>query len=464
MSQTPPTPPDNDTSAKPAAEVPSVGPAAPAPERPAPAPLAAETVVAKKPVEKTADAAQPTESPPPAEPPSRPAKAPTRPVGAQPSSGGRVRIWLVLLALVVAGLSLFASGLMWQRLGQTQQEMARRSQDSATQSMEARAVAAQAEELTKELQARLTVAEVRLSEVSLQRSQLEELMLSLSRSRDDNLVQDIESALRLGQQQAQLTGSVQPLLSALQAADQRIGRAAQPRLNPVQRAIARDIERIQGAALADVPSLVLRLDELARQVDEWPVVNEVGPLSGRTGSAEKTAISGQPGSRVATAGSEAATATATASSAAGTSLTATVGENSTASALSIDGWGMAYWSGLWQRVWADVSRTGRELVRVSRIDQPEAALLAPEQAFFLRENVKLKLLNARLGLLARQLSSAQADVKSVDASLGRYFDTSSPLVMAAQASLSKLREELVVTELPRPEESLAALATAAGGR
>jgi hypothetical protein len=249
MSQTPPTPPDNDTSAKPAAEVPSVGPAAPAPERPAPAPLAAETVVAKKPVEKTADAAQPTESPPPAEPPSRPAKAPTRPVGAQPSSGGRVRIWLVLLALVVAGLSLFASGLMWQRLGQTQQEMARRSQDSATQSMEARAVAAQAEELTKELQARLTVAEVRLSEVSLQRSQLEELMLSLSRSRDDNLVQDIESALRLGQQQAQLTGSVQPLLSALQAADQRIGRAAQPRLNPVQRAIARDIERIQGAAL-----------------------------------------------------------------------------------------------------------------------------------------------------------------------------------------------------------------------
>jgi uroporphyrin-III C-methyltransferase len=362
----------------------------------------------------------------------------------------------------VAGLSLFASGLMWQRLGQTQQEMARRSQDSATQSLEARAVAAQAEELTKELQARLTVAEVRLSEVSLQRSQLEELMLSLSRSRDDNLVQDIESALRLGQQQAQLTGSVQPLLSALQAADQRIGRAAQPRLNPVQRAIARDIERIQGAALADVPSLVLRLDELARQVDEWPVVNEVGPLSRRTGTAEKTTTTGQPGSSVSTAGSE--TVTVTASSATDTSSTATVGESSTTSALSIDGWGMAYWRGLWQRVWTDVSRTGRELVQVSRIDQPEAALLAPEQAFFLRENVKLKLLNARLGLLARQLSSAQADVKSVDASLGRYFDTSSPLVSAAQASLSKLREELVVTELPRPEESLAALATAAGGR
>jgi uroporphyrin-3 C-methyltransferase len=44
----------------------------------------------------------------------------------------------------------------------------------------------------------------------------------------------------------------------------------------------------------------------------------------------------------------------------------------------------------------------RNLVRVSRIDNPEAVLLSPEQTFFLRENLKLKLLNARLGLLARQ--------------------------------------------------------------
>jgi hypothetical protein len=49
---------------------------------------------------------------------------------------------------------------------------------------------AQTEALAQELQARLAVAEVRLSEVVLQRSQLDELMLSLSRSRDDTLVHD----------------------------------------------------------------------------------------------------------------------------------------------------------------------------------------------------------------------------------------------------------------------------------
>ena len=45
----------------------------------------------------------------------------------------------------------------------------------------------------------------------------------------------------------------------------------------------------------------------------------------------------------------------------------------------------------------------RNLVRVSRIDEPEAVLLAPEQGFFVRENVKLKLINARLEVLSRQV-------------------------------------------------------------
>jgi uroporphyrin-III C-methyltransferase len=467
MNQTPPTPPQNDTPAEDAVEVSSGGTSSASAQGSAPAPSLESVSAEKKSQTKPQEPPKPAQAPAAAKPPLKPAQSSPRPEGGSPS-GGRVRLWLVLLALVVAGLSLFASGLMWQRLGQTQQEMARRSQDSAAQSIEARAVAGQAEELTKELQARLTVAEVRLSEVSLQRSQLEELMLSLSRSRDDNLVQDIESALRLGQQQAQLTGSVQPLLSALQAADQRIGRAAQPRLNPVQRAIARDIERIQGAALADVPSLVLRLDELARQVDEWPVVNEVGPLSGRAKSAGQVLKTKTQGTKagVATTGDGTTTGSTTPSA----RTTASVGDGTASTSatapapMPIDGWGMAYWSGLWSRIWNDFSRTGRDLVRVSRIDQPEAALLAPEQAFFLRENVKLKLLNARLGLLARQLSSAQADVKSVEASLGRYFDTGAPSVLAAQAALSKLRQELVVTDIPRPEESLAALTTAAGGR
>jgi uroporphyrin-3 C-methyltransferase len=365
-----------------------------------------------------------------------------------PRRPGSVLPWIALLA---AALALLITGLLWQKLSFTQQELARRSQDTAAQAVEARTLAAQAEALAQELQARLAVAELRLSEVTLQRSQLEELMLSLSRSRDDNLVQDLESALRLAQQQAQLTGSAQALVSALQAADQRIARAAQPRLNPVQRAIARDIQRIQGASLADIPSLVLQLDEMARQVDEWPLLNQVG-LPG-------------PGSKGAAAKGRKPTVAAAAEPAGAPEALSDSGEPA-ASAAADQGWRRVsgWWASLWERIWTDLTRSGRELVRVSRIDRPEAVLLAPDQALFMRENIKLKLLNARLGLLARHMQASQADLLAVEAALARYFDTASPRVSSAQAALARLRKDLVDSELPRPEDTLTALTAAAGGR
>jgi uroporphyrin-3 C-methyltransferase len=168
--------------------------------------------------------------------------------------------WRVLsgVAVLLATVGLVVAFLLWQRLNLTQQELSRRSQDAGVQAGQARSMAEQSQQLTQTLQARLTLAEARLSEVGLQRSQLDELMASLSRSRDDTLVHDLSSNLRLAHQQAQLTGSLAPLVAALQSADERIARAAQPRLNPVQRAIARDLERLQLAPLNDVTAAVMR--------------------------------------------------------------------------------------------------------------------------------------------------------------------------------------------------------------
>ena len=145
----------------------------------------------------------------------------------------RARLVLALVALV-AVVALGVSVLLWQKLSRIQEQLARQSADSGALAIEARTMACQAEELVRDTAARLSVAEARVSEVALQRSQLEELMQSLSRSRDENLVVDIESAIRLAQQQAQLTGSLEPLVAALKSANQRIERSAQPRLAPVQ--------------------------------------------------------------------------------------------------------------------------------------------------------------------------------------------------------------------------------------
>jgi uroporphyrin-3 C-methyltransferase len=313
----------------------------------------------------------------------------------------------------LCAVALLSSGLLWQKLANIQEQLARQSADTGVQALEARTLAKQALELARETAGRLTVTETRLSEVTLQRTQLEELMQSLSRSRDENLVVDIESALRMAQQQAQLTGSVEPLLAALKSADQRVVRAAQPRLNPLQRAITRDIDRVKSATVSDTAGLLVKLDELVRLVDEVPLANAVASPAA-VGSLKRQ-------------GSEP----------------------------------VLTW---WERSLQVIRDEIRGLVRVNRIEQPEAVLLSPEQSFFVRENLKLKLLNARLGLLARQFDSSRADLNSAALALTKYFDPSSRRVQAVSALLQQVQGQMKTMQLPRIDETLTALSTAAAGR
>ncbi len=354
-------------------------------------------------------------------------------------------VWATLALAVVA---LVLGVWLWQRLDRTQQELAKRAAEVAENANGARVNAEQAQALTQTLQARLAVAEVKLSEVSLQRTQLEELMLSLSRSRDDTLVLDIESGLRLAGQQAELTGSVQPLVTALIAADRRIAKAAQPRLNPVQRAMARDIERIRAASVTDVPALVQRLDELVRMADDLQLLN--APPRART--SQSTGVGRHP--------SPAAARSAPAEPKPDNAPTEVPD-----TALG-RGWAQvsAFWHRLWAQTLQSATRSLGDLVRVGRIDRPEAVLLAPDQAFFLRENLKLKVLNARLGLLSRQVPTARADLGAVRHMLATYFDPQDPTTRQALQVLSDVLQASKTVDMPRPDETLTALAAAAGGR
>jgi uroporphyrin-3 C-methyltransferase len=227
-----------------------------------------------------------------------------------------------------------------------------------------------------------------------------------------------------------LTGSTEPLLAALRTAEQRLQRTAQPRLNPVLRAITQDSERIKAMAVTDIPALLVRIDELSRLLDELPVANaalaSVEPRPAPSPTLAKAADQGL--------------------------IRATTG--------AIGDW----FERMWSAAVSAVHQEARGLLRVSRIDRPEAALLAPEQAFFLRENTKLKLLNARLALLSRQSEVARSDLAAVELSLQRYFDASSRKTQSAQALLQQVQASLKSTELPRLDKTIAALAAVAGGR
>jgi uroporphyrin-3 C-methyltransferase len=111
-----------------------------------------------------------------------------------------------------------------------------------------------------------------------------------------------------------------------------------------------------------------------------------------------------------------------------------------------------------------VIEEARSLVRVSRIQAPDAALLSPEQSFFVRENLKLKLLNARLGLLSRQIDSVRSDLAVADETLNKYFDSSARKTKLAAALLQQVQGQMRTLQLPRIDDTLAVLATAAAGR
>ena len=83
-------------------------------------------------------------------------------------------------------------------------------------------------------------------------------------------------------------------------------------------------------------------------------------------------------------------------------------------------------------------------------------LLTPGQAYFLRENLKLRLLNARLSLLTRDEAGYREDLRVAQAWIARYFDTRAKPTASAQAQLKQLAQATVSIEPPNLAESLGA--------
>lgn len=344
-------------------------------------------------------------------------------------------------------LALLALGLAWQgqqRLKLLEQELVRRQDSSQSEANIARDQARQAQDLSRDTAAKVALLDARLSEVAVQREQLESLMQSMNRSRDENVVGDIEASLRVAMQQGTITGSAEPLVAALRQADERLARYKQPRLEGVRRAVTRDLERVKAVSVVDVSTLTVKLDEVVRQVDDLPLLAAAQP--GREAPSDTSAAAKTDAARAGHA--RKATTAASASAPGGTEI----------------GWWSRFWDQAgerWTTLSGDVWREARGLLRVTRIEHPEAALMAPEQAFFLRENLKLRLLNARLALLSRQFDTAQVDLREAQAMLDRYFDARSRKLSVTVELLRQVQGQSRQVSVPRPDDTLAALSAVA---
>ena len=311
-------------------------------------------------------------------------------------------LWIAALAVAFAAWQWYDSR---TESGALRQETATKLAEADAQARGSRLVAEQAREAMAAVQVKLGVLESRLAESQDQRIALEALYQELSRNRDEWAYAEIEQSLAIASQQLALAGNVKAALIALQTADTRLQRMDRPQLTALRKSINGDIARLKAAPHVDTLAISTRLDALIAQVDKLPLAMEVRPQPEQPPAAVPGASEGNP------------------------------------------------WTRFWRDVWAEL----RQLIRVQQMDQPDVALLAPSQAFFLRENLRLRLIGSRLALLARDATSYKADLKAARDWLNRYYDTRNSNVEHALAMLRNLHDAEVGIEAPEISATLEAM-------
>lgn len=292
------------------------------------------------------------------------------------------------------------------RVGDARIELAQRLAQGEGALGELRAALRQAQDSLAAQQARTGVLEAKIAQTESQAAALEALYQEFSRARDDRLLAEIEQLLGLASQQLQVAGNLEAALIALQGAEQRLALADQPQFMPLRAAIARDQEILKNAPQLDIAGLSHKLEVLLERIDTLPLA--FSSLPAETSPAQ--------------------------------------------AALAGDDW-RAFLLELGRDLWNEL----RQLVRIERLDQPVPVLLAPEQSSYLRENVKIRLLTARLALLARDGRSYGEDLRQAAQWLERYFDPRDELVQRSLAELRALAATPVNIARPSLNESLTAL-------
>ena len=358
------------------------------------------------------------------------------------SAGGRSlgSMSLILMTVVVSVAALASSYLTWQSFSGLRAAVGQRMQSAEAEVTPLRELSSETAGRLNALQSRLSGAEQRISELNLQRTQLEELMLSVSRSRDETLVQDLGSALRFAVQQAQLMGNPQPLIAALQVGIERIEAAANPRLAGVRDAMKNDLDVMQTETNTDVSLVVRALARLTRDMNKI-VMRDTAPPTDRTVTSDAdTSAAPSPAIGLAT-------------DPASTTVAPSLLDQAVTSVSSV-------WHSLSQAFVAQAS----QLVRVRAVAPTDELMLSPENAWVLRDNLKLRLLSARLAVLSGQKQTALADISAVLQGIALYADPAAPSVVGLVGDLQQLQTTIAALHVPIPQSTLAALASAASAR
>lgn len=302
---------------------------------------------------------------------------------------------LLIAAMVVAVIVAWQWYETRSQISNLQQELEKRMVEMDASNKELRNISTKEREKREEVETRFKLLETNLTESISRQVALEKLYQDFAPNRDEVTMEEVEQLLLIANQQLQLANNVKAALIAMQEADVRLQRINRPQLSPLRKALAKDMDLLKAVPNVDTMEMSLRLESLAQTVDKLPLAMEIRPPKTNAVSQVTWAPEG-------------------------------------------------VWPKLLQEVWNDI----KQLVRIQNMDEREIPLLSPSQSYFLRENLKLRLLSAHHALLARNAVSFKANLKISINWINRYYDNKSKPATSMLEILRQLHDSEISIELP----------------
>lgn len=314
------------------------------------------------------------------------------------------------ISITQMALVLLAVIFLWQwqaghrAISDMQQQLARKIADMDGGSKANQILLSQSQDQVRELSAKVATLETRYAEAQNQRAALEALYADMSVSRDESALAEVEQMLLIAAQQLQLSANVKVAMIAMQSADARLQRMNRPAFNTLRKTISQDMDKLRALPSVDIAGANFQLEKLIASVDELPLSYQ------QRASTEQTPQTAPPKSET-----------------------------------------------TWQKLLREIWQEMKQLVRIENTGKAEIPLLPPDQEFFLRENLKLRLMSARLALMSRDEESFRHELKTAQLWTVRYFDGKSNEGNLMLAGLKKLASSSIHIELPDISQSLQAV-------
>ncbi|MCW9023977.1 MAG: uroporphyrinogen-III C-methyltransferase [Gammaproteobacteria bacterium] len=240
----------------------------------------------------------------------------------------------------------------------------------------------------QQLETNNTDAQQQLGFLSENQKDLNDAFSSLLKTRrhlrNDWLLAEAEYLMKLANHRLHLAGDTNSALAAMQAADERLHDMGDPAVIPLRKQLAEDINHLKAVSIPDISGLSLTLSALVKSIDNLPLVAP---------QAEET-----------------------------TDNRAEAPANKLENLEELPG-----------MIWADV----KKLLVIREHHGRVKPLLTPEQHFFLKQNLILKLEQAQLALLDQNQPIYKERLQTAMEWVIEFFKAEAP---ATQNMLTQLKE------------------------